>query len=333
MTKCLITGGCGFLGHHMVEHLLKNTDWEIVIIDKLSYASFGLDRLRDIKVWPDNTDRVRVFATSLEEPIEPGLREEIGAVDYIIHLAAESDVDRSIRVPVPFVLNNVKATLNMLEYAREVKPRMFVQMNTDEVYGPAPDGFAFPEQYYHRPSNPYSASKSAQGALSIAWNVTYGVPAVNVFSMNLVGERQEKNKYVPLVMNKVLQGETLSIHADPTRTRAGSRFYIHCRNFSDALLHIINRGYSGYDEWNIAGLEEVDNLTLARFIAGIIGKPLKYELVDFHSGRKGHDMRYALDSAKLIASGYQYPRSLWESLETTIRWTMDNPRWLSAMKE
>jgi dTDP-glucose 4,6-dehydratase len=141
--------------------------------------------------------------------------------------------------------------------------------------------------------------------------------------MNIFGERQHPEKFVPMVIRKVLNGETVTIHANKTKTKAGTRFYLHARNLSSALLHIINLGYHGYDEWNIAGLEEVDNLTLAKLIAEYVGKELKYEMVDFHSSRPGHDLRYALDSTKLIGSGYVYPKGFRESLKKTVEWTLN----------
>lgn len=325
--KVLITGGAGFLGHHMVEHILKKTDWDIVIWDKLTYASMGLKRLRDIKCFDDN--RVLMFNTELCSGVSEGIMAETGDVDFVIHLAAETHVDRSIVNPVGFVLNNVKATLNMLEYARVAKPRLFVNFSTDEVFGPAPDGYAFPERAYHFPSNPYSASKSSQEALGIAYSNTFGVPVITTHTMNLFGERQHPEKFIPLVISRVLRGQPVVIHANKDRTRAGSRYYIHCRNLCDALLHIVDMGYNGYDEWNIAGLEEVDNLTLARKIADIVGKPLEYEMTDFHGSRPGHDLRYALDSSKLIASGYTYPKTFEESLRKTVEWTLANKEeWL-----
>lgn len=328
MKTVLVTGGCGFLGHHVVEHILKNTDWNVVVFDKLSYASFGLDRLRDIDVWPKYAGRVRVYTVDLTQPISVGVAQEVGEVDIVLHLAAETHVDDSIDHPVPFVMNNVSATLNMLEYARTLDLELFVNFSTDEVYGPAPGDRKFKEFEYHYPSNPYAASKSAQEALGIAYSNTYKVPVITTHTMNLFGERQHPQKFIPLVIRKALDGELLYIHSNADRSKAGSRFYIHCRNLADALLHVMGMGYHGYDEWNIAGLEEVDNLELAQFIAGIVGKDLVYEMTDFHSSRPGHDLRYALDSSKLIASGYQYPKTMWESLEQTIRWTIANQRWL-----
>jgi len=134
---------------------------------------------------------------------------------------------------------------------------------------------------------------------------------------------------VPMVIRKVIEGDVVPIHANADGSRIGSRFYIHARNVADAILHILTLGYHGYEEWNVAGLQEVDNLELAQMIADIIGLPLHYELIDFHSSRPGHDLRYALDSSKLIASGYEYPKSLTESLRKTVEWEIER---LSCLK-
>lgn len=326
MKNVLISGGCGFFGHHLVEHLIKNTDWNITIFDKLSYATSGFDKLRDINVFDDK--RIKIFAVDLTLPISEGVLKETGPIDYIFHVAANSHVDNSITNPVPFVIENVKITLNMLEFARIVQPKLFINFSTDEVYGPALDGIFFKEFDFHYPSNPYAASKSAQESIGISYSNTYKVPVINTHTMNLLGERQDPEKFVPLIMKKIIKNEILYIHSNKDKTKAGSRCYIHCRNVAAALLHITNLGYKGYDEWNIAGEQEIDNLDLAQRIARIMDKPLIYEMVDFHSSRPGHDLRYALDSSKLLKSGFSYPKNLDESLKNLVEWTLKNPKWL-----
>jgi dTDP-glucose 4,6-dehydratase len=322
--KCVITGAKGFVATHLIEHLLKNTDWDIIGFDKMGYASLTTKMIEDIDTYEIYKHRLKFFDIDLNLPVPFGIKAEIGEVDYILHLAAESHVDRSIDDPVPFVMNNVQCTLNILEYARDQKNlKMFVNFSTDEVYGPAPEGHDFKEFEYHHPSNPYAASKSAQEAIGIAYSNTYKVPVITTHTMNIIGERQHPEKYMGKIINSVLKGEELTIHGNKDCTKSGTRFYIHARNLSDALLHIIRLGYKGYDEWNIAGLEELSNLELAERVAKIIGLPLKYKIVDFHSSRPGHDLRYALDSTKLIASGYQYPKTFQESLEKCVKWTLE----------
>ena len=151
--KFVITGGFGFIGAHFVEHFLKNTDWEIIVLDKLSYATNGYDRLRDINVF--RKERVKIFVVDLNLPLSDGVKKEIGEVDYIINLASESHVDNSIDHPVEFIQNNVNLVLNMLEWARELKTlKKFVQFSTDEVYGTAPDGVNYKEGDRHNSWKP-----------------------------------------------------------------------------------------------------------------------------------------------------------------------------------
>jgi dTDP-glucose 4,6-dehydratase len=335
MQKVIITGGAGFVGSHVVEAILKKTDWEIIVLDKLTYASNGYDRLRDIDVFDEK--RVKIFTPDLQEPISDGLIQEIGDVDYVINMASESHVDNSIADPVNFILNNVKLTLTMLEYARKVKPKKFIQFSTDEVYGTAPKGINYREGDRFNAGNPYSASKAAQEVICQSYANTYGIPIVITNGMNFIGERQHKEKFVPICIRKILAGKTVQIHSNPEQTKAGSRFYIHCRNAAEALLFILKETTETLDKvnasrgkFNIVGEKETDNLELAQMIAKTLGKPLKYELVNFHQSRPGHDLRYALDGSKLKNIGFNYPKTLEESLEKTIQWYIQNKnkKWL-----
>ena len=171
--KCLITGGCGFIGHHVVEHFCKHTDYQVVVLDRLSYASKGYDRLRDTGYF----HQLETYSYDLSNPMPPGLFYEMGAleIEVVLHIAAETHVDNSIDTPVPFVENNIKSTLNLLEFARRL-PRLknFIYFSTDEVYGSAAEGEAFKEGDPHKPSNPYSASKSAAEMICHSYYNTYG---------------------------------------------------------------------------------------------------------------------------------------------------------------
>jgi dTDP-glucose 4,6-dehydratase len=322
----LVTGGCGFIGHHLVEHILKNTDWEVSIIDKLSYASEGYDRLRDIKCFDDK--RVKVFSTDFSKPISIGLTKELGNIQYICHLGAESDVNKSIENPEPFVINNVLGTMYILDYARRLDglEKMYF-MSTDEVFGPAPTGVAYKEWDRYNSANPYSASKSGAEELCLAYANTYKLPVFVGHGMNVFGERQNVEKFIPQTIRRALLGEKVIVHSDKTKTIPGSRFYIHARNVSSAILFLLDKGQIR-DKYNIVGEKEVSNLDLALFIASVVGKKLDYELVDFHSSRPGHDLRYALDGAKMKEMGWDIPMIFEQSLESTIRWTLANPKWI-----
>lgn len=332
--RVLITGSAGFAGHHIVEHILQNTDWEIVGIDSLAHRGDSL-RIDTANNWRTSLGRYRFVCHDLRAPISTRLAKQIGPVDYILNVASESHVDRSIEDPVSFCENNFRLAQNMLEYAREAKPLAFVQFSTDEVYGAAPGDTLHAEWSPIIPSNPYAASKAAQEALAISYWRTYGVPVIVTNTMNLFGERQDAEKFIPMLIAKIARGEEVTIHGRPDYI--GKRFYIHCRNMADALLFILRRGAPVQyvdsdslvlpDRWNIVGEIEADNLTVAKLVADVIGKPLNYRLVDFHAARPGHDRRYALDGRKMAEAGWTPPVSFRESLEKVVRWTLDNNNW------
>ena len=332
--RVLITGSAGFAGHHIVEHLLENTDWDVVGLDSLAHRG---DSLRiDTRIgWEDTLPRYHFFCHDLRAPISDRLADLIGPVDYILNVASESHVDRSIEDPVTFCENNFRLAQNMLEYARKAKPKMFVQFSTDEVYGAAPGDTLHAEWSPIIPSNPYAASKACQEALAISYWRTYDVPVVITNTMNLFGERQDPEKFIPMLIRKIAREEQVTIHGRPDYI--GKRFYIHCRNMADALLFLIQRREpvryvdSDFlvmpDRWNIVGEIEMDNLTLAQAIARIMGKPLDYKLVDFHAARPGHDRRYALDGRKLAEAGWKAPLTFTKSLEAMITWTLSSRIW------
>jgi dTDP-glucose 4,6-dehydratase len=326
--KIIITGGCGFIGHHFVEHIYINTDWEIIIIDKLSYASNGFERLRDTGVI--DSKRVRIFTNDLVNEISDGLVKEIGKdVNYIVHMAAETHVDNSIKNPKLFIVNNIHSTYNLLEYARKQLPNLnqFFYFSTDEVFGPALGSRLFKEWDRHNPTNPYSASKSAAEQICMSYENTYKIPLKIVNVMNAFGERQHVEKFIPLCIKKILNNEKIYIHCYPNKKISGTRFYIHGRNIAAAVLFLIEHGKIG-EKYNISGEKEVSNLDMAQLIAEIMNKELKYEMVDFHSDRPGHDLRYGLDGSKLVNMGFKLPLNFKESLRKTIEWTLKNKKWL-----
>lgn len=326
MKHVLITGGCGFIGHHFVEHFLKNTDWQIYVLDKLSYASFGFDRLRDIDAF--DSRRVQVFCADLTRPISEGILSETRQTNYILHLAAETHVDNSISDPMPFVYANMVGTANMLEFARKLTNlKVFDYFSTDEVFGPAPGTTLYKEWDRYNSTNPYSATKAGGEELALAWANTYGLPVMITHTMNCFGERQHPEKFIPMCIKKILIGDTVTIHASKDKKISGSRFYIHCRNVA-AATHFLLDKYDNREKYNIVGEREVSNLELAQTIADILGKPLKYEMVDFHSSRPGHDLRYGLDGSKMARLGWKLPSSFEKSLERAVKWTVKHPKWL-----
>ena len=334
--RVLLTGGLGFIGSHTVEHWLRNTDWHIVVVDSLRFAG-RVERLTDTKFY--NPDRVTLVWHDLRAPIHEQLKQTIGDVDYVVNMASDSHVDRSITDPVPFVQNNVNLVLNMLEYVRDIQPEKFVQISTDEVYGPAPLGHSHKEGEVLRPSNPYSASKAAQEMVTFAYWRTYGVPAIITNTMNNFGERQHTEKYVPMVIRKILRGENIEVHGrerDTGEWDIGARVWLHARNHADAVQYILEnvpvKRYSDNnpepERFNIAGEKEINNLEIVEMIAEICEQTPAYTLTDYHTSRPGHDLRYSLDGTKLKEYGWEAPMSLEESFEKTVLWTLQHPEWL-----
>lgn len=331
--RVLLTGASGFFGSHLLRHLLMNTDWDIVCV--VSWKHKGTPERVENALKDQDWSRVTMILHDLESPFTEMTKKRIGHIDYILNIASNSHVNRSIDDPVPFVTGNVQLVLTMLEFARECKPELFLQFSTDEVYGPAPEGVNYKEWSMIRPSNPYSASKACQEAIAFSYFRTYDVPLVITNTMNLTGQTQDFEKYPAQLIKKIYNDEVVTVHGKPDDI--GSRFYIHARNAADAVLfiiknlpphHYIEDVVGEPDRYNIVGETELNNLELAEMTAKILGKKLKYEFTDFHKGRPGHDRRYALSGEKLKALGWKPPEDFEKSLKSTIEWTLKNPQWL-----
>jgi len=322
--RILITGGAGFIGHHVVQRLMMGHD--IVVLDRLD-ESGNMKRLADIQY------NGKWLFHDLRAPLNEQVRAQLGQVDAIIHMAAATHVDRSITDPMSFVLDNVVGTANLLDYAvdLDVSP-LFIHFSTDEVFGPAPPGVAYKEDDRYRSGNPYAASKAGAEELVVAYNNTYGLPAIVTHTMNVIGYRQNPEKFFPNTIKKVMNGEEVVIHANADRTKAGSRFYIHASVVADVVAFLLERGdFKACAKYNIVGSEEIDNLELATRIyescaCFVDNLTFNYTMVDFHSSRPGHDLRYALDGTKLASMGYEVPLVL--SIKGLVKWYLDNPEWL-----
>ena len=319
MKRVLITGGAGFIAHHLIYYLLKNTDWEIVSLDRLDYSG-NLNRLNDIlsEFSEKKKSRVKVVYHDLKSEINPWIKKELGKIDIILHLAAGSHVDRSIDFPMEFVLDNVVGTANILEYARSTHKstglERFIYFSTDEIFGPAPKGVDYKENVRYNSTNPYSASKAAAEEFCVAYENTYKMPICITHTMNVFGERQHPEKFIPMVIQKVRDNKKVIVHANEDKTKAGSRHYIHAQDVADGLMFILNlKNYSHKGDFgnakcpkfNLVGPEEIDNLTLAQNIAKVQKKDLIYELIDNHSSRPGHDLRYSLSPKLLKSLGWE----------------------------
>lgn len=355
MKRVLISGGAGFIGSHIVNYLLQKTDWKLVLLDRLD-TSGNLHRVTEL----DSYDPMRIEFNwwDLKSPINDSMSKRLGVVDDVIHLAASSHVDRSIEDPLSFIMDNVVGTTNLLMWAKgggmkrldvpksapETEDGVtgpiiwskgaytgkFINFSTDEVFGPAAEGYAHIENDPHRPSNPYSASKSGQEAIGYAFWITYGLPVITTHTMNNFGQRQHPEKLVPSTIRNVINGQPQPIFAELNDKNelqgVGSRFWIHGKNTADAVKFLLEKGKSG-ESYNIIGFDELTNLEIAEKIAKIIGKPLIPKFVDFHSIRPGHDRRYALSGEKMKNMGWVPIVDFEDSLEETIEWTLKHEEW------
>jgi dTDP-glucose 4,6-dehydratase len=331
MTKrVLVTGGAGFIGHYLIEEILKRTDYEVVSLDRLD-TSGNLNRIAEVlEKNPRWKERVKVVWHDLKAPVNLMVKRKIGKINYILHLAAGSHVDRSIKYPMEFVMDNVVGTVNLLDYAKKFLKdslELFLYFGTDEIFGPAPEGVFYREDDRYRSNNPYAATKAAAEEMCVAYENTYKMPIIITHTMNVFGLRQHPEKFIPLVIKKIRDKEQILVHADRSCTKAGSRHYIHASDVADAILFLLENGETG-EKYNVAGREEIDNERLVKIIASIMDSTADYQLVDFHTSRPGHDLRYALSSEKMKALGWNPKKSVSERLEEVVNWSLKNDGWL-----
>jgi len=334
VARVLITGSCGFVGHYILEKLIKDTDFEVVGLERMNHSG-NINRIKEV-VPESELGRYTIIWHDLRSPIHGVLSSQIGQIDYIIHVAASSHVDRSIADPLSFVYDNVVGTCNILEFARKQENlKKFIYFSTDEVFGPAPPGVYYDEYSRYNSTNPYSASKAGGEELAVAYRNTYGVPVVVTHTMNVFGSRQHPEKFIPKCINNINNGENVIIHSDSTLTIPGSRFYIHGADVADGILFIMTKnpdagGNGQCPKFNLVGKEETTNIQLAQYIADAVGKPLKYEFVDFHSSRPGHDLRYALSGDRLRAAGWEPRISIKDGIKDVVEWGLKNNKWITC---
>lgn len=335
MNKVLITGATGFIAHHFVKEILESTDWKIITLERLSFTG-NLNRLNEI-VKDKGNGRIKIIHHDLRSEIGPLLKKQIGEVDYIFHIAASSHVDRSIQNPMNFVLDNVVGTCNILNFAREQKQlKRFFYFSTDEVFGPAKSDITFNEYSRYNARNPYSATKAGGEELCVAFNNTYNLPMCITHTMNVFGERQHPEKFIPLCIRKILNDETLIIHTDKDG-KPGSRKYIYASEVGKALIFLANSELTSDDgtgitcpKYNITAKYEVDNLEMAKKIAKILDKELKYTLTDSHSVRPGHDNRYSVCGERMEKLGWVDATELDAKLEQVVNHYVQNDTWLKT---
>jgi dTDP-glucose 4,6-dehydratase len=343
MKTILVTGGAGFIGHHMIRRLLKHPEYNVISLDRLDFSG-NLNRLAELgqEFGTDVMKRLRVIYHDLRAEINPQLAKQIGPVDVIIHMAAGSHVNRSIQNPMLFVQDNVVGTCNLLDYARFYLPNLekFINFGTDEVFGSAPEGVDFEEYDRYNSRSPYSATKAGAEELCVAYENTFGMPIYCTHTMNVFGERQLPEKFIGIAMRKILDGEEVTIHCDPeTGTKSGLRHWVHAADVADATMFIMDLPHRGFPlaqgrgtetcpKFNIAGQKEISNLDVAEKIAHILGRELKYSMVSYDLQRPGHDFRYSLSGEYMKSLGWEPKYDFDTRLEQMVLWTLKNDRWL-----
>ena len=337
----LVTGGAGFIGSNLVRWLLEHEpDVRVVNLDLLTYAG-NLESCADIQVahgaggdgryhfvHGDIRDARLVAELLAGRAMGPGSERPLPSPDAVLHLAAESHVDRSILGPAEFVSTNVQGTLNLLTCAQaelQERPRdfRFVNVSTDEVYGAlGPSDPAFTEQHPLQPNSPYSASKAGADCLVRAYAETFGLPCLTTRCSNNYGAYQFPEKLVPLMITRALGDEPLPVYGDGLNVRD----WLHVRDHASAIWAVCTRGRLADGVYNIGGEAEVPNIDVVRRILELLGKP--ESLITFVRDRLGHDRRYAMDITHIRNSlGWTPTYSFGEGLQETVRWYVENEQW------
>ena len=319
MVKVLVTGGAGFIGSNFVRHALAaHPDWEVTTLDKLTYAG----RMENLESVRDNPRHRFVKGDVADAAIAAPLVRESHVV---VHFAAETHVDRSIRNAGEFIQTDLYGTFVLLEAARENPSlRRFVQISTDEVYGSVPSGSSR-ETDELRPRNPYSASKAGADRLAYSYWATYQVPVVITRASNNYGPNQFPEKIIPLFITNLIDDIPVPLYGDGQNERDWLHVDDHCRGVDLLIEH----GVAG-EVYNIGGGNQIRNVDLTHRILELVGKPTS--LIRPVADRPGHDRRYSLDTGKLESLGWKPAQRFEEGLARTVQWYRENEGWWRRIK-
>ena len=339
MSHFLVTGGAGFIGSAVVRHLISATEHHVLVVDKLTYAG-NLETIASVRNHPRfsfvradiaDVSKMRDLFASFEP-------------DVVMHLAAESHVDRSIDGPADFIQTNIVGTFVLLQQALDYWRKLsrtnasrfrFHHISTDEVFGSLDAHGFFDENAPYRPNSPYSASKAASDHLVRAWHHTYGLPTVMSNCSNNYGPYQFPEKLIPLIVINALEGRALPIYGKG----ANVRDWLYVEDHARALLLIAERGLEG-QSYNVGGNCERPNINVVRDICALMDKLLpntnigpRERLIKYVEDRPGHDQRYALDARKVRSElGWQPQESFESGLRKTVEWYLANPHWWKSIR-
>jgi len=316
--KLLVTGGAGFIGSNFIRMMLsKYPDCYVVNLDKLTYAG-NLENLKDIE---DNANYKFVHGDICDKNLVEKLMVE---VDAVVHFAAETHVDRSIKDAGIFIDTDVKGTYILLEAARKFPVKKFIHISTDEVYGEIREG-SFKETDPLNPRNPYSASKAAADRLAYSFFCTYRLPVVITRSSNNFGPYQYPEKVIPLFVTNLIDGDKVPVYGDGLNVRD----WIYVIDNCDAIDLLLNNGENG-EVYNISGGNEITNLDLTKLILRYLSKDESF--IEFVKDRLGHDKRYSIDCIKIHSLGWKPRFNFDEAMKLTIDWYKDNEWWWRKIK-
>lgn len=327
----IITGGAGFIGSHVVRlFVLKYPQFKIINLDALTYAG-NLENLKDIEHLPNYIfKKVNILETDELEKVFENYKP-----DGIIHLAAESHVDRSILSPLDFVYTNVIGTVNLLNTAKkywsdDYAGKLFYHISTDEVYGTLGDTGSFTEETPYAPNSPYSASKASSDHFVRAYSATYGLPIVISNCSNNYGPNQFPEKLIPLFINNILEKKPLPVYGDGLY----SRDWLYVKDHAAAIDLVFHKGVKG-ETYNIGGFNEWKNIDLVKLVCKLMDEKLKQkpgtsdQLIAYVKDRPGHDRRYAIDALKVNKNlGWKPSLTFEQGLSETIDWYLDHKEWL-----
>lgn len=329
--KIVITGGAGFIGSHVVRLFVnKYPDYQIFNLDKLTYAG-NLENLRDIENKPNYT----FIKGDIADAAFIGALFEQQRFDAVVHLAAESHVDRSIHSPMDFVITNVVGTVNLLNACKHIwngnyADKLFYHVSTDEVYGQLGEKGKFTETTPYNPSSPYSASKASSDHFVRAYNHTYGLPVKLSNCSNNYGSHHFPEKLIPLMINNIVNKKPLPVYGKGENVRD----WLFVEDHAAAIDAIFHNGKTG-ETYNIGGNNEWKNIELVKLLCSLMDSKLgraegeSEQLITYVTDRAGHDFRYAIDSSKLMEElGWKPSVTFEQGLEKTVDWYLNNQEWL-----